>query len=149
MYVSDNVAQIENNGVTYVGYNTNNNDKILVEHREYNEWTYILHQTNEFTQTIIGYVIPMQYFSDNEYYKYDYPEKYHTLALQGDTSFVLCTGAYPHKYIQVNSVDDGIKTLINYLGYNDKQIVYDDRYYTENKCNAGLEEQAEPDICDD
>ena len=48
-------ATIQSNGVTYTGFDTEENGKFIVETK--GEWTYINYQENEFTQVIFGYVV--------------------------------------------------------------------------------------------
>ena len=48
-------ATIQSNGVTYTGFDTEDNGKFIVETK--GEWTYINYQENEFTQVIFGYVV--------------------------------------------------------------------------------------------
>ena len=48
-------AIIQSNGVTYTGFDTEDNGKFIVETK--GEWTYINYQENEFTQVIFGYVV--------------------------------------------------------------------------------------------
>ena len=48
-------AEIQSNGVTYVGFDIENNGKFIVETK--GEWTYVNFQENEFTQIIFGYVV--------------------------------------------------------------------------------------------
>ena len=56
-------ATIQSNGVTYTGFDTEDNGKFIVETK--GEWTYINYQENEFTQVIFGYVVKQ----DDEKYK--------------------------------------------------------------------------------
>ena len=48
-------AEIQSNGVTYVGFNIEDNGKFIVETK--GDWTYVNFQENEFTQVIFGYVV--------------------------------------------------------------------------------------------
>ena len=48
-------AEIQSNGVTYVGFNTEDNGKFIVTSN--GDWTYVNYQENEFTQVIFGYVV--------------------------------------------------------------------------------------------
>ena len=48
-------AEIQSNGVTYVGFNTEDNGKFIVTSN--GDWTYVNYQKDEFTQIIFGYVV--------------------------------------------------------------------------------------------
>ena len=48
-------SEIQHNGVTYVGFNIEDNGKFSVETK--GDWTYVNFQENEFTQVIFGYVV--------------------------------------------------------------------------------------------
>ena len=48
-------AEMQSNGVTYVGFNIEDNGKFIVETK--GDWTYVNFQENEFTQIIFGYVV--------------------------------------------------------------------------------------------
>lgn len=49
--------------ITYVGFDTDNNGKFIVETK--GNWTYVNYQEDEFTQVIFGYVVKQ----DNGKYK--------------------------------------------------------------------------------
>ena len=55
-------AEIQSNGVTYTGFDTEDNGKFIVTNN--GDWTYINYQENEFTQVIFGYVVKQ---SDGKY----------------------------------------------------------------------------------
>ena len=49
------VAQITQNGITYTGFDPQNNGKWIIETRS--NWTYVNYQRDEFTKVIVGYVV--------------------------------------------------------------------------------------------
>ena len=52
------VEEIKANGVTFCGFEKDDNGKIIVEDKEdYNDYTYVMEQRNAFERAIIGYVI--------------------------------------------------------------------------------------------
>lgn len=48
-------AKIQSNGVTYTGFDTEDNGKFIVTTKS--DWTYVNYQENEFTQVVFGYVV--------------------------------------------------------------------------------------------
>ena len=48
-------AEIQSNGVAYVGFNIEDNGKFIVETK--GDWTYVNFQENEFAKIIFGYVV--------------------------------------------------------------------------------------------
>lgn len=48
-------AKIQINGVTYTGFDTEDNGKFIVTTK--GDWTYVNYQENEFTQVVFGYVV--------------------------------------------------------------------------------------------
>lgn len=56
-------AEIQSNGVTYTGFDTEDNGKFIVS--THGNWTYVNYQENEFTRVIFGYVVKQ----DNGKYK--------------------------------------------------------------------------------
>ena len=49
------IAKQQDGLITYVGFDTANNGKFVVETK--GRWTYVNYQENEFTQVIFGYVV--------------------------------------------------------------------------------------------
>ena len=57
------IAKKQDGLITYVGFDTDNNGKFVVETK--GNWTYVNYQENEFTRVIFGYVVKQ----DDEKYK--------------------------------------------------------------------------------
>ena len=57
------IAKIQEGLITYIGFDTDNNGKFIVETR--GDWTYVNYQEDEFIQVIFGYVVKQ----DNGKYK--------------------------------------------------------------------------------
>lgn len=51
------IAKRKNGLITYVGFDTDNNGKFIVETNRAGTWTYVNYQEDEFTQVIFGYVV--------------------------------------------------------------------------------------------
>ena len=52
------IAEKKSGSVDYIGYDTDNNGKFIVENGNLNSnWTYVNFQEDEFTQVIFGYVV--------------------------------------------------------------------------------------------
>lgn len=49
------IAKRQEGLITYIGFDTDNNGKFIVETR--GNWTYVNYQEDEFTQVIFGYVV--------------------------------------------------------------------------------------------
>ena len=84
------VANKQDGLVTYIGFDTENNGKFIVETK--GTWTYVNYQENEFTQVIFGYVVKQ---NDGKYKAYQF----------GDRNI---------KYF--NSVDDGVEYIKSLKG---------------------------------
>ena len=56
------VAQVIQNGVTYTGFDPQDNGKWIIKTK--GNWTYVNYQRDEFTQVIAGYVV-----QENEKYE--------------------------------------------------------------------------------
>ena len=64
------IAQKKDGLVTFIGFETNDNGKFLVETK--GNWTYVNYQENEFTQVIFGYVVKQ---SDGKYKAYQFGDR--------------------------------------------------------------------------